>query len=245
MREDIIIGRNAVESALKEGRKIERVLVKEGEKNGSVPKLIYDLRRAGISVSETSKRKLDEISEHGVHQGVIAFVPAKEYASVDDIFSEAESKNQPPFIVICDKITDPHNLGSIIRTAGAAGAHGVIIPKHESVGLNATVCKVAAGAAEFVKVAKVGNIAKTIDDIKKRGVWVTGADMYGEKTLFNADMSGSVAIVIGSEGTGISELVKKKCDFLVNIPMPGKTESLNASVAAALMIYEVARNRAK
>jgi len=243
MEKGIIIGRNPVLEAIRAGREIEKIFIKNTEADGSLKKVLGAAKSAKIIVSRVDKRKLDEMCEGENHQGVIALCSAHSYSTVDDILKIAEEKGEAPFVVICDKITDPHNLGAIIRTANAAGAHGIIIPKHESAGLSSTVAKVSAGALEFTPVARVTNLANTIDSLKDRGFWVTGAAANGDKTLFDADMSGSVAIVIGSEGNGISAGILKKCDFVVSIPMKGETESLNASVAAALMMYEVMRRR--
>ena len=239
---DKIIGRNPVAEAIKSGREIDKIMVKKGEIEGSLRPIIKKARDMGIPVIEADKNKLSELAEGGNHQGVIAYAAAHDYASLDDIFKKAEEKGEPPFIVILDKITDPHNFGSIIRTANCAGAHGIIIPKRGSVGLNEVVAKTSAGAIEYVPVAKVTNIAQTIDILKERGVWVAGAEAGGD-TMYNTDLSGSMALVIGSEGEGISRLVKEKCDFLVEIPMFGDVNSLNASVAAAVLMYEVVRRR--
>ena len=239
---DKIIGRNPVAEAIKSGREIDKIMVKKGEIEGSLRPIIKKARDMGIPVIEADKNKLSELAEGGNHQGVIAIVAAHDYASVDDIFKKAEEKGEPPFIVILDKITDPHNLGSIIRTANCAGVHGIIIPKRGSVGLNEVVAKTSAGAIEYVPVAKVTNIAQTIDALKEKGVWVAGAEAGGD-TMYKTDLSGSMALVIGSEGEGISRLVKEKCDFLVEIPMFGDVNSLNASVAAAVLMYEVVRRR--
>jgi len=239
---DKIIGRNPVAEAIKSGREIDKIMVKKGEIEGSLRPIIKKARDMGIPVIEADKNKLSELAEGGNHQGVIAIVAAHDYASVDDIFKKAEEKGEPPFIVILDKITDPHNLGSIIRTANCAGVHGIIIPKRGSVGLSEVVAKTSAGAIEYVPVAKVTNIAQTIDALKEKGVWVAGAEAGGD-TMYKTDLSGSMALVIGSEGEGISRLVKEKCDFLVEIPMFGDVNSLNASVAAAVLMYEVVRRR--
>ena len=239
---DKIIGRNPVAEAIKSGREIDKIMVKKGEIEGSLRPIIKKARDMGIPVIEADKNKLDQLAEGGNHQGVIAYAAAHDYASLDDIFKKAEEKGEPPFIVILDKITDPHNFGSIIRTANCAGAHGIIIPKRGSVGLNEVVAKTSAGAIEYVPVAKVTNIAQTIDILKERGVWVAGAEAGGD-TMYKTDLSGSMALVIGSEGEGISRLVKEKCDFLVEIPMFGDVNSLNASVAAAVLMYEVVRRR--
>ena len=244
-RTDIIEGRNPVMEALRSGRTIDKILVQTGEKHGSVIKILKMAKDMRITISYAEKAKLDLIASTKAHQGVIAYVAAKEYVSLKDIINEAKEKNENPFVIICDEITDPHNLGSIIRTANAAGAHGVVISKHNAVGLNATVAKTSAGAVEFTPVAKVSSIAQAIEILKKENIWVVGADMDGDKTLYEHDFSGGVAIVIGNEGKGISHLVKERCDFMVKIPMLGKISSLNASVAGALMIYEVVRSRNK
>ena len=238
---DKIEGRNPVTEALKNGRNIDKIYVKKGDKHGSIIPIIRMAREKGIAISETDVRRLDEMSETGAHQGIIALCAAAEYASVDDILKNAEKKGEPPFIVILDRITDPRNLGSVIRTANCAGAHGVIISKHDSASLTAVCAKASAGAVEYTPVARVTSLAKTIDELKKKNIWVTGADASGEVELYDADLKGAVAIVIGSEGEGISRLVLEKCDFKVKIPMKGNVNSLNASVAAALFIYEAVR----
>ncbi len=238
-----IEGRNPVMEALKSSRTIDKILVQSGEKHGSLRKIIALARDKKIVVSEADKQRLDKLSITHSHQGVIAFAAAKEYVDVSDIIECARKKGEQPFIVLADDLTDPHNLGSIIRTANAAGAHGVIIPKRNSVGLSPVVDKSSAGALEFTNVARVSNLSTTIDKLKKENIWVVGADMNGENTIYTHDFSGAVAIVVGSEGKGLSRLVKEKCDFVVRIPMHGEINSLNASVAAALMIYEVVRCR--
>lgn len=240
---DKIEGRNPVAEALKSGRQIDKIYVRRGEKQGSIIPIIRDAKRRGIIVSEVDASKLNEMSETGNHQGVIAQVPPMDYAEVDDILKIAEERGEPPFIVILDRIADPHNLGSVIRTANCAGVHGVIISRHDSAPVTAVAAKASAGAVEFTPVARVNNLARTIDDLKKKGIWVTGADAAGDRSLYEADLAGPVAIVIGSEGEGMSRLVAEKCDFLVKIPMRGNVNSLNASVAAALMIYEAAKKR--
>ncbi len=229
--------------AIRSGRNIDKLYVKKGEKQGSIIPIIREARKKGIVISEVEVTKLNEMSETKNHQGVIAQVAPIEYADIDDCLELARQKGEPPFIVILDRINDPHNLGSVIRTSNCAGVHGVVIPKHESVGVTAVVEKSAAGATAFTKVVRTPNLAKTIDYLKENGVWVTGADAAGDRSLYQADLKGGVAIVIGSEGRGISRLVAEKCDFLVKIPMLGDVNSLNASVAAALMIYECARQR--
>lgn len=244
-RADIIEGRNSVMEALRSGRTIDKILVQKGDKQGSIIKILKMAKDAGVAISYVEKAKLDSLSSTKSHQGLVAYVAAKEYVSLKDIVSIAREKEENPFIIICDEITDPHNLGSIIRTANAAGAHGVVISKHNAVGLSSTVSKTSAGAVEFTPVAKVSSIAKAVDFLKKENIWVVGADMDGAETIYNHDFSGGCAIVIGNEGKGISHLVKQNCDFIVNIPMYGKISSLNASVAGALMIYEVVRSRQK
>lgn len=242
---DKLEGRNPVMEAIKSGRTIDKVFVLAGERNGSIIKIISLCKQNKIPVVEVDKFRLDKMSTTKAHQGVIANVAAKEYCSVEDILEFANIKNEKPFIVVCDEINDPHNLGSIIRTCDAAGVHGIIIPKRNSVGLTATVAKSSAGAVEFANVAKVSNIARTIDMLKQNNIWVIGADMDGENDIYSQDFSGGVAIVIGSEGFGISRLVKEKCDYITKIPMMGNINSLNASVAGALMIYETVRCRLK
>jgi len=238
-----IEGRNPVMEAIKSGRSIDKILVQSGEKNGSIKKIIALAREKKIVVTEAERQRLDRLSDTKSHQGVIAFAAAKEYSTVSEILSYAESRGEAPFIIICDELNDPHNLGSIIRTANAMGAHGIIIPKRNSVGLSPVVDKSSAGALEFTRVARVANLASAIETLKKENIWIVAADMDGDRTIYTHDFSGAVGIVVGSEGKGVSRLVKEKCDFVVNIPMFGNINSLNASVAAALMIYEVARCR--
>lgn len=239
---DKIIGRNPVSEAVKSGREIDKIIVKKGEIEGSLLPIIKKARQAGIPVIEADKHKLDALADGGNHQGVVAFCASHEYASVDDILNSAREKGSEPFVIVLDKITDPHNLGSILRTANCAGADGVIIPKRGGVGLNETVAKTSAGAIEYVPVAKVTNIAQTIEKLKKEGLWAVGAEAGGD-VMYDTDLTGPIALVIGSEGEGISRLVKEKCDFLCEIPMYGNVNSLNASVAAAVMMYEVVRRR--
>lgn len=240
---DKIEGRNPVAEALKSGRQIDKLYVKRGEKQGSIIPIIREAKKRGIVISEVDGAKLNEMSETKNHQGVIALVSPTEYVSVEEILEAARQKGEAPFVVILDRINDPHNLGSIIRTANCAGVHGVIISKHDSVSVTATAAKASAGAVEFTPVARVNNLAKTIDELKEAGLWITGADAAGDRSIYEADFKGPVAIVVGSEGQGISRLVAEKCDFLVKIPMKGNVNSLNASVAAALMIYEAAKCR--
>lgn len=229
--------------ALRSEREIDKILIAKGAQQGSIQKIIGIAKEKKIPIQYVEKPKIDTLAESRAHQGVLAYVAAYKYADVDDILAKAESKGENPFIIILDEITDPHNLGSVIRTADAAGAHGVIIPKRRSVGLTAVVAKTSAGALEYMPVAKVPNIAQIIDILKERGIWVIGADMGGDQTYYKADLKGNIALVIGSEGKGIGRLVKEKCDYLVNIPMKGEVGSLNASVAASIIIYEVMRQR--
>lgn len=239
--EDKIEGRNPVAEALRKGRNIDKIYIKKGQVQGSIIPIIAKAREMGINIIETDSRKLDLMSETGAHQGIIAMCAAAEYATIDDILKVAEEKGEKPFIVILDRIADPRNLGSIIRTANCAGVHGVIISKHDSAGLTAVCAKASAGAVEYTPVARVANLAKAIDELKKHNIWVTGADASGERELYDSDLKGAVAIVIGSEGEGISRLVLEKCDFKVRIPMKGNVNSLNASIAASLFIYEAVR----
>ena len=240
MDENLLFGRNSVMEALKGNREIDKILVQKGEKEGSVIKIISLAKSKSVVVQEVEKMKLDELTGREKHQGVVAYVAAHEYVSVDEILEEAEAKGEQPFVVILDNIQDPHNLGAIIRTAHNAGAHGIIIPKRRAVGLTGTVAKSSAGALEYMKVAKVSNIVQTIRELKERGLWIACADMDG-KTLYEEDLTGPIGIVVGSEGEGVSKLTRDNCDYIVSVPMYGKVTSLNASVAASLMVYEVVR----
>lgn len=237
---DKIAGRNAVIEALRSGREIDKIMVAKG--CTGLGKLYAMAKEAGVPVKEVAPIKIDELAAGANAQGVIAMAAAHSYASLDDVFALAEEKGEKPFIIIADGLEDGHNLGAIIRTAECCGAHGVVIPKRRSVGLNYVVAKTSAGAIEYVPVVRVTNITRTIEELKERGVWIFGADMDGEP-LWSADFSGAVGIVVGAEGEGVSRLVKEKCDFVVSLPMRGKIESLNASVAASVMMYEVARQR--
>ena len=239
---DVIFGRNSVAEANKSGRPLDSVMVARGDRSGSIPKIVADAKKAGIVIKEVDPKKLDFVCGHNNHQGIAAFGAVKEYSSVEDIFATAEERGESPFIIICDEIEDPHNLGAIIRTAEAAGAHGVIIPKRRSASLSFTVAKTSAGAVEFMHVARVTNIPQTIDELKKRGVWVYCADMDGEP-FYKSNLKGAIALVIGSEGNGVGRLVKEKCDVTLSMPMKGKINSLNASVAAGILMYEVSRQR--
>lgn len=239
---NLLFGRNSVMEALKGNREIDKILIQKGEKEGSVIKIISAAKARSIVVLEVEKSKLDELTGREKHQGVVAYVAAHEYVSVDAILAEAEEKGEQPFVLILDNIQDPHNLGAIIRTAHNAGAHGIIIPKRRAVGLTGTVAKSSAGALEYMKVAKVSNIVQTIRDLKEKGLWIACADMDG-KTLYEENLTGPIGIVVGSEGEGVSKLTRENCDYIVSVPMYGKVTSLNASVAASLMVYEVVRQR--
>ncbi|MCX7923701.1 MAG: 23S rRNA (guanosine(2251)-2'-O)-methyltransferase RlmB [Clostridia bacterium] len=242
---DKLEGRNPVLEALKAGRSINKIMIARGDREGSIKQLIALAREKGIIVSEVERSFLDNISSTHAHQGVIAFVSVKEYVDVDDILKIAEEKGEPPYLLILDEIADPHNLGSMLRTADAVGVHGVVIPKRRAIGLTASVAKASAGAVEYVPVARVTNIAQTIEYLKKKNVWVVGTDASGEKAFFESDLKGPIAVVIGSEGEGMGKLVKESCDFVVNIPMKGQISSLNASVAGAIVMYEVLRQRGR
>jgi len=239
---NLIIGRNAVSEALRSGRNIDTLLVVRGERNGSVGRIISECKEKGVVIKEVDKKKLDFMCGQGNHQGVAAYAAVHEYSSVEDIFALAEERGEAPFIILCDELEDPHNLGAIIRTAETAGAHGIIIPKRRNASLTWAVGKASAGAVEYVPVARVGNLSSTIDDLKKRGLWVYTADMDGQNWC-ETDFSGPVALVVGSEGNGVSRLIKEKSDFVVSLPMRGKITSLNASVAAGILMYEVSRQR--
>ncbi len=241
--ENMLEGRNAVTEALSAGRTIDKLFVADGDTDRALARICAMAKQAGAVVVPTDRRKLDYMSATGAHQGVIAMVAAHDYASIDDILKKAQDAGEPPLIVICDELSDPHNLGAIIRTAECAGAHGIIIPKRRSVGLTAVVGKASAGALEYMPVARVSNITAAIDTLKKAGVWVYGTAAEGDTTLYKADLKSAAAIVIGSEGEGMSRLVSERCDFKVSIPMKGSISSLNASAAAAIMLYEAVRQR--
>lgn len=240
---DKIEGRNPVLEALKADRTINKILISKGDREGSVRQIIALAREKGIIIQEIERTILDTLSSTHSHQGVIAYAAIKDYVDVDDILKIANEKKEPAFIVILDEISDSHNLGSILRTADAAGVHGVIIPKRRAVGLTAAVSKASAGAVEYVPVARVTNIGQTIDYLKKNNIWVVGTDSSGDKPFYKSDLKGAIALVIGSEGEGMGKLVKERCDFVVNIPMKGEISSLNASVAAGIVMYEISRQR--
>lgn len=239
----IIEGRNAVIEALRTETAIDKIYIAKGETDKTLGHIASKARDMGIVVVEADRRKLDNMSRTHAHQGVIALAAVREYVSVESILNAAAEKGEAPLLVVCDEISDPHNLGAILRTAECAGAHGVIIPKRRSAGLTAVVAKTSAGAVSYMPVARVPNIAALLKDLKKQGVWVFGTAAEGTTTLYNADLKGPAAIVIGSEGDGMSRLVSDNCDFLVSIPMKGKISSLNASAAAAILLYEAVRQR--
>jgi 23S rRNA (guanosine2251-2'-O)-methyltransferase len=240
----IIEGRNAVLEALKAGTAIDKIYILKGDADRTLGRIASSARAAGTVVVDADRHKLDAMSRTGAHQGVIAVAAAREYSTVADILRSAADKGEAPLIVICDEITDPQNLGAVIRTAECAGAHGVIIPKRRSAGLTAVVAKTSAGAVSYMPVARVPNITNLIKDLQKQGVWVFGTAANGATELYDADFRGAAAIVIGNEGEGMSRLVAESCDFLVSIPMKGHIDSLNASAAAAIMLYEAVRQRA-
>lgn len=241
--DDIVEGRNAVLELLNSDRDINKIFIQAGEKHGSINKIIAIAKENRVVVTEVEKSKLDFMSKTNNHQGVIAVVPPFNYCEVEDILDLAKQRNEDAFVLILDGIEDPHNLGSIIRTAETAGVHGIIIPKRRSVTVNSTVSKVSAGAVEHMKIARVNNINETIRKLKEHGLWIIGTDMNTNTYYYNQDLKGDIAIVIGSEGFGISRLVKENCDMLVKIPMKGKITSLNASVSAGIIIYEAVKQR--
>jgi 23S rRNA (guanosine2251-2'-O)-methyltransferase len=240
--ETVVIGRNAVKELLSGGRDVDKLYITSGEREGSINQLLGIAAERGIPITECDRSRLDTIAKGGRHQGIIAIAAERNYASIDEILEYASSKGEPPFVVVCDGVEDPHNLGAIIRSAECAGAHGIIIPKRRAVGLTATVAKSSAGALEHMLVAKVTNLPTAIDDLKERGLWIYAADMDGT-TYYKTDMKGATALVLGSEGFGISRLVKEKCDFIVSIPLYGQVNSMNVSCAAAVLLAEVARQR--
>jgi 23S rRNA (guanosine2251-2'-O)-methyltransferase len=239
---DYIIGKNPVMEALRSERDINKILIAESSQRGQMQPLIQLAKEANVIVQFVPKKKLDQISDEN-HQGVLAYVAAYQYAEIDDLFAAAEKKSETPFFLLLDEIEDPHNLGSIMRTADAVGAHGIIIPKRRAVGLTATVAKASTGAIEHIPVVRVTNMARTIDELKERGIWIAGTDASGKQDYRQFDGTLPLGLVIGSEGKGMGRLVRDKCDFLINLPMAGKVTSLNASVAAALLMYEVYRRR--
>jgi len=242
---DQVEGRNAVIELLESGKDINKIFISNGEKHGSINKIIAMAKEKKVIINEVDKNKIRQMSQTDKNQGVIAIVPPFDYCEIDDIIEYAKTKNEKPFVVILDGIEDPHNLGSIIRTAETAGVHGVIIPKRRAAGVNSTVTKVSAGATQYMKIARVNNINEAIKELKENDVWICGTDMDTKKYHYEQDLTGGIGIVIGSEGYGMSRLVKENCDFLVKIPMNGKITSLNASVSAGIVIYEVVKQRQK
>jgi 23S rRNA (guanosine2251-2'-O)-methyltransferase len=242
-REDMIEGRNAVIEALRAGRTIDKIFIQKGETDKTLGHIASKARDAGVVVVDADRRKLDAMSRTHAHQGVVALTAVRAYCTVADLLAIAGERNEPPFIVACDELSDPHNLGAVIRTAEAAGVHGIIIPKRRSAGLTAVVGKTSAGAAEHMAVARVANLSAALRELKEAGVWIFGAAAEGASPLWRTDLTGPACIVIGSEGSGISRLIRENCDFLVRIPMKGQISSLNASAAAAVLIYEALRQR--
>ena len=238
----VIYGRNAVLEAFRSGKTIDRLYVQEGVADGTLQSILRTAKKTDAVINFVSKDRLNKYAEGDKHQGVVAMAAAYNYADVEDILNAAKEKGEPPFIIVLDDIEDPHNLGAIIRTANQAGAHGVIIPKRHAVGLTATVARTSAGAINYTPVAKVTNISRTIEELKEKGIWFACADMSGE-LMYNCNLTGAIGLVIGSEGNGVSRLVKEKCDFVVKIPMFGQIDSLNASVAAGVLSYEIVRQR--
>lgn len=237
-----IEGRNAVLEAFRSGKPVDKLFVLDGCQDGPVRTIVREAKKHDTILNFVSKERLDQLSETGKHQGVIAHAAAYEYSEIEDMFALAEKRGEDPFFILLDNIEDPHNLGAIIRTANLAGAHGVIIPKRRAVGLTATVAKTSAGALNYTPVAKVTNLAKTMEELKERGLWFVCADMGGE-SMYRMNLTGPIGLVIGNEGEGVSRLVKEKCDFVASIPMKGDIDSLNASVAAGVMAYEIVRQR--
>ncbi|WIW70115.1 23S rRNA (guanosine(2251)-2'-O)-methyltransferase RlmB [Anaerosinus gibii] len=242
MTDEMIVGRNSVMEAIKSGR-VNKILLAKGDRQGSIREVIGVAKEKGILIQDVDIKKINDLAKGLRHQGVLAYVAPVEYVELEDILAKAEAAGQPPFIVLLDELEDPHNLGAILRTADAAGVHGVLIPKRRSCPLSATVAKTSAGAVEYVPVAKIGNVAQTIKELQRLGMWVVGADMDGDKDYYEADLTGPLVLVIGSEGKGIGRLTKEVCDFLVRIPMQGKINSLNASVAGSILMYESMKQR--
>lgn len=237
-----IEGRNAVLEAFRSGKCVDKLFILDGCQDGPVRTIAREARKTDTIINYVSKERLDQLSETRAHQGVIAQAAAYEYSTVDEILARAEEKGEPPFLILLDNVEDPHNLGAIIRTANLAGAHGVIIPKRRAVGLTSTVAKTSAGAINYTPVAKVTNIVRTIEELKEKGIWFVCADMGGE-TMYDLDLTGPMGLVIGNEGEGVSRLVREACDFTASIPMKGDIDSLNASVAAGVLAYEIVRQR--
>lgn len=243
VNEDILLGRNAVREALKSGRSINRLLIADGAHGGSMPEILTLAKERRIIVQNVTNEKLEQICGGQRHQGIAAYAAPVDYVELEDILNIAKEREEDPFIILLDELEDPHNLGAILRTADAVGAHGILIPKHRSCPLSSAVARTSAGALEYVPVARIGNVVQTLEELKKQGLWVAGADMDGEQTYYEANLTGPLVLVIGNEGYGISRLTKNTCDFMVKIPMRGKVNSLNASNAAAILAYEVLKQR--
>lgn len=241
--DDVLVGRNAVTEALKSSRGINKLWIASGDREGSVAEIAALAKERGIVVQYVERAKIEALAGGHRHQGVLAYVAPVPYAELEDILKAAEAKGEAPFLVLLDELEDPHNLGALLRTADATGVHGILIPKRRSVSLNATVAKTSAGAVEYVPVARIGNIAQTLKKLKEKGFWVAGADMDGEKAYYEADLTGPLVLVVGSEGKGMSRLTKEACDFIVRMPMVGRINSLNASVAGSILMYESMRQR--
>ena len=243
--DDQVEGRNSVLELLESGKDINKIFVTKGERHGSINKIIAIAKEKRVIIVEKDKRQMEEMAQTQNYQGVIAIVPPFEYCQIDDILEEARNKNEDPFVLILDGIEDPHNLGSIIRTAETAGVHGIIIPKRRAATVNSTVNKTSAGAVEYMKIARVTNISDSIETLKKEGLWICGTDINTDKYYYDQDLTGALGIVIGNEGSGMSDKVRKNCDFLVKIPMKGKVTSLNASVSTGIIVYEAVKQRTK
>ncbi len=243
LNEDILLGRNAVREAIKSGRSINRILIAEGSHGGSISEIINLAKERHLVLQSISTDKLDMLCGGQRHQGVAAYAAPVDYVELDDILNLAKDRGEDPFLILLDELEDPHNLGAILRTADAVGAHGILIPKHRSCPLSSVVAKTSAGAVEYVPVARIGNVSQTLENLKKQGLWVAGADMDGTENYYEANLTGPIVLVIGSEGHGVSRLTKEACDFIVKIPMRGKVNSLNASNAAAILAYEILKQR--
>ena len=243
LSEDILLGRNAVREAIKSGRSINRILIAEGSHGGSISEIINLAKERHLVLQSISTDKLDTLCGGQRHQGIAAYAAPVDYVELDDILNLAKDRGEDPFLILLDELEDPHNLGAILRTADAVGAHGILIPKHRSCPLSSVVAKTSAGAVEYVPVARIGNVAQTLEGLKKQGLWVAGADMDGTENYYEANLPGPIVLVIGSEGHGVSRLTKEACDFIVKIPMRGKVNSLNASNAAAILAYEILKQR--
>lgn len=243
LSEDILLGRNAVREAIKSGRSINRILIAEGSHGGSISEIINLAKERHLVLQSISTDKLDTLCGGQRHQGIAAYAAPVDYVELDDILNLAKNRGEDPFLILLDELEDPHNLGAILRTADAVGAHGILIPKHRSCPLSSVVAKTSAGAVEYVPVARIGNVAQTLEGLKKQGLWVAGADMDGTENYYEANLTGPIVLVIGSEGHGVSRLTKEACDFIVKIPMRGKVNSLNASNAAAILAYEILKQR--